>query len=205
MKNLTDVDAFTSPITVVEGGVDYMTAANQEMTAQQVANRTLWLRNILSPASPVTRYLYIPATAFDWTGSTVTVADNQTVTVQTNYGRGIMALKNEIPTGATITGVECLANPGAARGGADRMVIEFTQIIHTWATPAVGGASTSTGTDDTTTNLQVFGNTGLSYPVSSTDRRQNALALIAGVDAAANNDVFYGVRITFTDPGPRSY
>jgi hypothetical protein len=52
MKNLTDVDAFTSPVTVVEGGVDYMTAANQETTAQQLANRTRYLKDKFDAAFP---------------------------------------------------------------------------------------------------------------------------------------------------------
>ena len=207
MKNLTDSNAFTSPVTVVEGGVDYMTAANQETTAQQLANRTLWLRNILSPASPSSRSIYIPATAFNWQNATITVVDNQSVTVATNFGRGVLALANEIPSGAVITDIETLAKPGFARGVGDRVKLEFTQTIHTWASPAVGTPSTSSGQDDGTTALQVLGLTGQTITVSSADRRQNAIALVAGIDAATGGreDVFHGVRITFTDPGPRSY
>lgn len=207
MKTLTEAATFDATIKVPEDNIDLVEQSTIEPDlGQKLANRTLYLKEALEPSSPPSRTVYIPATAFDWQGSTVTIANDQSVTVATNSGRGVFAVANILPSGATVTACEVLAKPGFARAGIDAVQIEWTQIIHTWSTPAVGTPSTATGYDDGTTALQVFG-IGGSVSIQASDRRQNSIALQAGNDAATGgrNDVFHGVRITFTDPGPRNY
>lgn len=112
-------------------------------------------------------------------------------------------LNRLIPDGAVITSCKALVRPGAARSGADRVSLRLRTQGKDFVTPAVGNTFLVAEVyDDTTANLQTISLSGLSETVVS----DSGLYLV--VEAGTGDvdpDSFYGVEVTFNDPGPRNF
>lgn len=125
---------------------------------------------------------------------------------QANDGECFLALGRILPHGATLTRVEALVAPGAARAtSGDRMELTMTKRTPDFATPSVGSASAvfTSVRDDGTVALQVLDSGAISETISSTT--EYVISVIAGNDGGTNKDLFHALRLTFTDPGPRNF
>lgn len=130
---------------------------------------------------------------------------------QTDFAKLMLNLNEFVPSGATVTRIRALWDPGAARAGAgDRMRFKVYDNLYNFTAVSVGGAGSGPlyeTTDDGTANLQVRTSGVIAQAVN-----KNAVAgggevlmVVAGNDAGTNKDLFYAVEIEFTDPGPRNY
>lgn len=109
-----------------------------------------------------------------------------------------------LPIGAVVTAVRAVVAPGAARAPASRVSLDVQEQAMNWA---AAGAPTSTvhGTadeDNGGTSIQFLDVTGLS--VAKTASNTILVRIKAGASGSPPNDGFYGVRVTFLDPGPRN-
>jgi hypothetical protein len=160
------------------------------------------LADRLEYASPPTRTLMIPASAFaNRTGTWTSSSFGEILTATTNSAEASLDLAPYLPTGAVVTRVKALVDPGTANTMTLAMssrTYDFTTpaaashiLVFSYATPSPGGAIQNidpgafTETIDKATKIYT-------------------LNMAAGAGAAANNDLFYAVLITFTDPGASS-
>ena len=129
------------------------------------------------------------------------------VTLTSNGGNYYLALPR-IPYGSVITGVKVLVDPGVARASSsNRMKAVMSRLAGTnFTTPAVGTSSqyapVGNNFDDGTSSLQVI---NLTYASLTVDGDPLLMTIIAGNDAATNNDKFHGLEITWIDYGPKNY
>ena len=111
-----------------------------------------------------------------------------------------------LPTGAVLTGVDALVEPGAARATEpNRMRLRvFRADYSAWPSAPTRTQLGSDDFDDGTATLQVLSVSGLAEAI---DRSAEALfvEIRAGNDAGTNADNLRGFRIHFTDPGPRNF
>ncbi len=139
-------------------------------------------------------------------------SDNGTWTSDT--GRVVCSTNNSqyakefrLPNGATLTAVRVKVDPGAARAvSGDRCslnVVSFAPSMDTTSTPTTSTLFVSER-DDGTSNVQTIAKSGLSEVIDNATKSY-AVVLGSGADAASNNDRFYAVELTFTDPGPRNH
>jgi hypothetical protein len=117
----------------------------------------------------------------------------------------VFDLKQYLPSGAQIVDIRAIVDPGAARATVgDRTKIDFFSHTPDFATPAAGSNTTiATDTDDGTATIQRLEMTSL---LTTLDFSTTSyfVALKAGNDGGSNNDTFWGLEITFYDPGPRN-
>lgn len=116
-------------------------------------------------------------------------------------------LRRAAPHGATLVNVIAVWKPGVARAGADRMLLELKErTIDPSPFPAIVGAvSTPFSIYDAGSHTDIEATTLVttSYVIDSS--KQQWVSITAGSDAGTNKDLFYGLRVTFQDPGPRNF
>lgn len=196
-KDLVDVDAFTSPITVPVDG-DPRNALSVEVPFQALADRT---RHVFSrfdgngeidlPA-PLSWIGYVGAGALQL--ETLNNADflpaRGALDVRRNFGLAWWDL-SRLPRHASIVRVRVLLNPGVARAGTNRMKVELQRDNYgvSFAKP-ISVTTTVVGSvfDDGTTDLQWVTIDLSGSPVAVSAGAQWSLEVAAGNDAATNND-----------------
>jgi hypothetical protein len=155
---------------------------------------------VLPAAQTHTRYM----AAVSWrsvsgTGA-YTHASQPFWTLSTNLAQLSMDISRVLPRAASIRRIAAVVNPGAARTGTDRMILEL--IGHTvdtpFGTPSISFTVAASQRDDTTTAQQSIVIDLSGSPVPVTDAEDWTLTLTAGTDAAANNDLAYMVIVEFT-------
>lgn len=230
---IVDVSTFTDPITAPADG-DALNAASINTTAiQKLSNRTRYLADRVGTATGAAEWVYPTARArnilvnlaaaraiTDAAGATPQWAhssDPGTAVIWrsvTNTGILVLPLNDYLRDGMVITDVRVALKPGVARAGAARINLGLQYELPDWTTvgnnpvtpQVVGGAYAF---DDTTANKQyvtlasILG-AGHTVVRNSATPRGYFLAVYAGNDAATNIDLIYGVRLDFTDPGPRN-
>jgi hypothetical protein len=131
-----------------------------------------------------------------------------------NSGQISCNLEDHVPTGAVVTEIVALVNPGTARAtSGNRMALELRQELIPFSNPSgsTGSGQTAFQRDDGTTdqqNITLDASSSIALSPLTIDRGAELsyqINIIAGNDASTNIDRFYGVRVTFTDPGPRNY
>lgn len=131
------------------------------------------------------------------------------VKIASDNGRIVYRLNPYLRDGMSITSIKVAVDPGAARAGANRMLIELDYVIADFATPANNGVDpvqVVAGSDDTTTSKQIITISGPHTVVrDGGSGRDYYLIIKGGNDAGTNNDTVYGIELTVTDPGPRNY
>jgi hypothetical protein len=127
------------------------------------------------------------------------------LTAITNGASLEISLDGILPDSAVITKLEALVNPGEPRVGGSRMHIYIAERTINWTTPLAGSSAPaiSFAYDDTTTNLQVLPTPTIAYTIAKSSGKLAWIVVAAGDSAGTFNDVLYGIRVTFTDPGPR--
>lgn len=204
-KNLTDVNAFTSPV-VVPVDADARNALSAEVGFQPLADRTHYLHKILTDnpgqvtvaAFQQIRYIggigvstHVGAFA-DWTEVSAGYKS------QVNSARLLYDLTKSLGRSETLQRVRALVNPGVARAGANRMLM--TLFGHSYgasfAAPT-GPTFTSHATqyDDATTNLQWLTMDLTGAPIAVASDVTWGLEIIAGNDAGTNKDDVYAVAL----------
>ncbi len=123
----------------------------------------------------------------------------------TNSARILKTSLNAIlPEGATITNLEAMVNPGAARTGTDRMLLEVRR--STWDTtvspPTDSFATPVQVYDDATANQQMIVASAISQTIDK-DNTDLEVYIYSGQTGAAA-DEFLMLEITYNNPGPHN-
>lgn len=146
-----------------------------------------------------------PLAADSWKAPTATASEI------TSFVNGAVAkydLQEILPSGAANLVIDVMVTPGAtltSRGGAGTgLRIGLVSHAPDWATPATVSPTvedTDEQADSTAIQLLTLNLAG------SVDKstKSYALYVIAGSDAASNQDDIRAIRIRFTDPGPRNF
>lgn len=143
------------------------------------------------------------AAGADWdaaqgtTGVSTSIAD---------VGLAHLDLRAYVPHGAIVKRVKILVDPGIGRATVgNRISLQMQTRTLDFSTPAAGASSAdfTLVRDDGTAGLQVLDSGAFTTTIDSV--KTHEITVTAGNDAATNNDVFYGVELTFTDPGPRNF
>lgn len=122
--------------------------------------------------------------------------DGSGMIVDTDSAEFMVDLGPWLTNRCTITGFSLYVNPGAARAGVNRMMVELWRVPHPAAAVQIG----STVWDDATANTQL-----LSGSVSqAVDRSTNTycLKIKVGNDAATNQDSILYAAISVGEAGP---
>jgi hypothetical protein len=230
--NITDVDAFTDPITAPAGG-DVRNSASVVAVAQKLANRTRNLKNRLDalfdvanelvyPSGAQTRTIWIPPSGFTWSNQDVLGGSRPDqwgirqgggpMLSFVNLGLAICPINAFVPDGVTIVSFHVLVDPGVARAtSGNRMRVSVLETKYSGSSaPAtallIDPSSDTTAVDDGTTNRQLIGKGSLSYTFRKTvDQSVLEFLVLAGNDAATNIDSILGARVTCSQPGIRGY
>lgn len=215
--NITDVDAFTDPITA-PAGADAANAASVVDVAQKLANRTRYLANLIGEASGSAEWAYPsprartilvgPRAGRGGSGWTFALIDR--ARCSSNSHNLFIDISDHLPSGAVLTDVRALVKPGFGRGTGDRMELSLwrSAVGAAFGTPG-DPAETQVGTtdeDDGSNSYQV-----LSVGTISETVDRDANVLVAWVHAGntagtgGQEDDFLGLELSFTDPGPRNF
>ena len=169
--------------------------------------------------NPPTRYNNISLPAFHRDQLNSTVADfhigagtNNYWLIKSNGGDIYADLNPYLRDGMIITGIEVIMKPGAARSSTNRAYALVGYTPQSWVSAGsnpVAPVQVAFEYDDTTANKQIISITGLSHTVvrdSFNGSRDYWMILGAGNTAGTGGqeDTFWGVRIHYTDPGPRN-
>lgn len=126
------------------------------------------------------------------------------VTISTNSQILFYDLSQDIPDGATVTNVLVLVDPGAARAGANRTRLNVERNSRNFSTPGTGSQIAVSDTyDDTTASIQVISSGTISVAIDKASGEWLQARVYGGSDAGVNNDVVYGLRVSYTEPGVR--
>lgn len=212
--NITDVDAFTDPITS-PAGADPANAASVLQIAQKLANRTRYLYNLLVGSG--TRTLRLSpwigvgvaassSAAPVWLSQAngVDPAEGQHLVSGADFAARHVAISDIVPDGATVTRVKALVKPGATRVSG-RMVLELFRHVQSWSTPYADSfiGPLHDFPDNGTTDAQPI-DTGPISLVVDRSAEQLVARLVAGDDGGTNRDRVLGWEIQFTGPRYRT-
>lgn len=192
--NLTDVDAFTSPV-VVPVDADPANAASVVQGFQPLANRTFWLHERITETAADARR--VEGVDFSGGGGVpANTADGACFLGNVNSGAVFLDIGKYMQNGAVLDTVAVNVHPGASRSGANRM--NFTLVKRTGTvTQTTVGSQTF---DDGTGNVQSIAWTGLALTL---DLANEGYVLIGqlGNTAASANDHILEVALVWTRPG----
>ena len=233
---ITDLLVFTDPVTVPDDA-DTLNAASVTAAGvgfQALADRTRNVANRTGGLVGAGEFLYLDGagvaadrsrtrviSAFAMEEGRLQVAAVQfwTVAQFTNGGVGYSRTSQSdfarltcdvalyLPDGSTLTNVEALVAPGAARAStANRMQISLFRQTPSFSTPAipVTVGPINQNFDDGTTAVQVI---ALSSAVTEVIGRTShvSVQIIAGNDAGTNKDDVHALRLSYDVPGPNAF
>jgi hypothetical protein len=207
---ITDVNAFTDPITAPAGS-DARVAASVVDPVQKLANRTRWLANLIGGASGAGEWAYpsarartlqIAASAFASPFDTTNVVPSWDVNGSALKSFKTSAvcyfdLNHVLRSGMTITRVRAMVNPiSSGLAAADRMQMAIERRTADFASPAVpsttvevarAGAAVNVATmaDDGTGGFGVLDTGVLAAPLAVT---RSSSYLIVQVTASIDGD-----------------
>jgi hypothetical protein len=210
-KTLTEAASFDADITIPQDG-EAATMTSLEPPLQKLTNRSKYLRDEVRPAGGAARTIVINIGLARDQEQTATrlwkFSDTVPLSLQTvsNLSELSIPLSMYLPSGATLTRVRAVVDPGVARATVgNRMRMDLDQHVHNFASPA---APTRTGIfsvrDDGTTNVQVIDSGVLAVAIDKSNKTYD-LIFIGGNDSGTNIDSLYSVELQFTDPGPKSH
>lgn len=221
-QNITDVDAFTSPVEA-PAGADVQSSANMLALLQKYANRTRYLFNRLVEPAPVARCTVLtPFVGFGGRAGgdaawriinfSTPTTEGQVLQSDQDFARWCCDLSAIFRNDVTITRIRAAVQPGAARATVgNRMTLWLAQGALDLATGVVSWTGPlETSTDDGSTDEQfidtgtiavvgwpTIAGAGASGPSGSTLH----LHINAGNDAGTNRDQLRMIVINWTDPG----
>ncbi len=201
-QNITDVDAFTDPLTA-PAGADAADSASILAMAQKIANRTKNIIERLGSAAGSGEFAYRNGAGAAVTKTRKLVLPAAEGTRAAGYGLGsnLEAIERgleRIPEGSVITQIRCKVNPGTAQAvAANRLVIRLYESDPIFGTAASVPTDTDVGnaTDNGSTGVQIITISGLSVAVT---KETKALTLYAQKRNAGALDTVYLWEITYT-------
>jgi hypothetical protein len=114
-----------------------------------------------------------------------------------------------VPSGGVVTSVSALVKPGAARASSSRIEFVVYSLLSggpfPGTDPEAASSETSVIEDDGTTGRQRL-TAAMTFTPTVDQSNMRLMAVVrSGSTASTNNDLFYGLEVTFDDPGPRNY
>jgi hypothetical protein len=145
----------------------------------------------------------VPYTAARRLNGNGTVGGYGEVTISTNSQILYYDLTQEVPEGATITSVVALVDPGAIRAGGNRMRLQIERCSRNYVTPGTGSQTAVSDTYDngTTATIQNISSGVIAVVVAKASGEMLQARVYGGNDASSNNDIVYGLLVSFTEPG----
>lgn len=184
-NNLTDVNAFTSPIVVPAGsddaGLTYLLTAFQAL-----ANRTEYLRQRVAVVTERTFVVSPHRAQFDsgWTRGPVAA-------VSTSNSAVVYLDLDFLPDGAVLKRVRALVTPGA-----NTMSMDLRTRTLDFVTPDKGSnTGIELGITSSGTSLQVITTTALTETIDRLGGKFYSVTLTANSGAGASNDTLWGFQI----------
>lgn len=150
--------------------------------------------------APKSRVIIFPAVAFGAQGWTTDTTDRMMLRATVNNQVMTCDLGEILPDGATLTSVRALVTPGSANAvtmKVFRRTLDFT-------TPGTGTITDISTPTSSGTSLQVLASGAFSEAASKATGKILAVEMVASSTAGTNNDKFWGLEVSFTDPGPRN-
>ena len=164
------------------------------------------LKRVISPFAMQAGLLSTTAGRI-WTAANFTSGGTgYSLTSQVNFALLLDDVSRYLPIIATLTGVEVMVGPGAARATVgDRMTVTLARQTPNWITPAIPVAvgPIFTATDDGSTSVQVISSGAISEAVGRTS--DLVLRIAAGNDAGTNKDDVHAIRLSYTVNGPDAF
>lgn len=201
--NLTDVDAFTSPVAIPTDG-DTRNAASVLPAFQALADRTRYLNNLVNPSGVARTIVLSPMALANANGGWGPDALGSLTNAEalTAGGKLTLDLGRLLPTGCQTTSIEAMVTPKVARVGTARMLGKITAQTPTWGgTPSAPAETTLVETyDDGGVGIQKLQSTLIRV---ITEGEILLYTLRAGI--ATIGDYAWAVRVNFLDYGARSY
>lgn len=196
MKNLTDALTYTAAVRVVEN-LDDVDGPNSEATAQDLANRTAYLKD--QAESSGTRYKSINilnAKILSPTDSGVLGLGGGVYAISMAANGLTIPIPLELPPGVTLTQLSFVVYQANA-GSDGRMSVKLWKVTNN----SDSGASTQIG-------ATTFGTAGVGYTTIALGSLSEVISyeakytieVIASLDAGTNSDHFVFVLAIFTDP-----
>jgi hypothetical protein len=204
-QTITPISAFTTPVTA-PAPTDPADELEVVALAQQLANRTQFLRDIVTdsgivlPSSQLGSHYFGPASLVPNQGVTTTRAEGSLL-VASDAGLVFCDLSRALPRSASIVRLRALVDPGAARALGQRMSVALVSHVFggSFAAPtAPVVSSVGSQADDGATTLQWITLDLTGAPVAVSTAAAWTARIAAGIDASANNDRIYGVEVEFT-------
>lgn len=183
--NITDVNAFTTPVQVPAGsdaaGLTYLLTGFQAL-----ADRTHYLNKLANDVTERT-FVVSPHQAQFTTGWT---RGNTSLTSVTNNAPLYLHL-DFLPNGAVLKRVRALVTPGANTVG-----MEVRNRTLDFITPGSGSdIAVETGIASSGTTLQVIGTAALSETINRSGGKNYVAVVTANSGAGASNDTLWGFQI----------
>lgn len=209
--NITDVDAFTSPVTAPADGEPVNSAGIIASPIQALSNRTFNLLNAeQGPEVSGSRFAIIPASTSNLSGPAGGLGSEWSQNVagvrsKVNDAEMIHVIDgSHVPHGVTVTKLEMMLQMGATRAGPTlRTRVLITRANYDWATPLTGNAFMNSAVfiaAANVTTLQVLDITISELPFAWDQNRPLFFDWRAGNDGATNNDDLYALRVTWDSP-----
>lgn len=160
---------------------------------------------VLSPFAFTEGRLQVAAVQFWTVASFASGGTAYSRTSQSDFAILVGDISKYLPIGATLTLIEAMVEPGFARAGGSRMLIDLARQTPNWGTPAIPVAvgPIFAVEDDGTTNVQVISSGVISEAIA----RDSDLVfrIRAGNNAGTNKDDVHAVRLSYDVPGPNAF
>lgn len=194
--NLTDANAFTTPVQVPAGSDPR--ALTYLLTAfQALANRTHYLNKL---ANDVTERTFVVSPFAATWDSGWTLSGSSTLTATSNSAFLTLPL-DFLPNGAVLKRVRALVTPGA-----NTMSMNIYSRTLDFVTPGSGSnTSIELGITSSGTALQVLTTSALSETIARGSGKNHFAYLTANSGAGASNDTLFGFQIVADLAGNGAY
>lgn len=219
--NLTDVSTFTDPMQG-PADADAQSAASYNVGFQGAANRTRYLvdrvggpANTLEWAYPVTRVRTTMAQPDDFIlGHTGGSTSSWKVVDSASEGPQMHPLVDSqpaycrlrLPHGATLRTVEVMVQPNSSRTAGNRFRARIDRRVFDFDAPLSYPVVTTIAAEQDDGGASTLVEIVFSSLTEVHDAgRQLYVRILGPVGSLTANDILYGVRYTWDDPGPRNF
>lgn len=155
-------------------------------------------------ATPISRTLDINFEHGHATFGTWAHGEGGVVYCTSEAGTYARDITEHLPDGASLTNLLLMVDPGAARAGGNRTNFVIADLQLVYGTPSLVATSYSSAFPDNAGGARQTITSGtVGYTISKSTGKRVFVILTSGTDGGPHNqDAFYGIRATYTDPGP---
>lgn len=212
--DLIDDDSTFPAVVQPPAGSDIRVAASVLTAFQQLADRTAYLKKLAEPGDVRSIILSPEQATYDPTEWTPVGLEPGSLTCDQSVSKISWDLNRLLPSGAIIQQIDALVTMGANVAEASRMEIsienrvpDFTALSLDAGTPDgpifVYAGAASAGAIELFSLTTAHGS--IPFTLLSTAVTRLAIRSRADTNPLSPVDEVHAVRISFTDPGPRSY